>query len=113
MTKLTNSLTAKVATTIAALTLLAAPLKADRWHYMIDDRLAEHERILFDGVKNGSISYAELQDLRRGFRFIVKQVSKAKRDGELSAAERDRIRRLQDQFATALFQERNDGQRRW
>jgi hypothetical protein len=106
-------LAATLATTVAALSLATAPAQAERWHYLIDQRLAEHERILFEGVRSGSITYAELQDLRRGFRFIVKEVRKAKSDGYLSHAERDRIRALQDRFATALFNERNDGQRRW
>jgi len=113
MTRASQSAVSAVAAAAALTALAAVPAKADRWHYLIDDRLAEHERLLSDGIRSGAITRGEMLDLVSQLRHVKRTVRFAKRDGHLDRFERQEIRELQDDFASNLFAERNDGERRW
>lgn len=98
----------------AALTaaVLATPAKADRWHYMVDQRLAEHSRLIEEGRRDGSLTFFEVRALRAEQARIRATASRLKGDGSFNRYERMQVRDLQDAAATHIFTLRNNEQRR-
>lgn len=86
---------------------LASPAAADRWHYLIDQRLAEHARLIDDGRQDGSLSRSEVRQLRSQQRFIATLAARYQQDG-LSRDERADLRSLQDEAAADIFRLRNN-----
>jgi hypothetical protein len=106
----------KSAAAVLALTLslstLATAAKADRWHYLIDQRLAEHARLIEQGRADGKLTRFEAMQLRAEQANIRRMFYRYKFDGHLSNVERDRLRRMQDAAADHIFELRGNLDRR-
>lgn len=94
--------------TAASLTATVTPAKADRWHYLIDQRLAEHGRLIDQGRAEGRFSPREMFFMRTDQREVRRTYAQARRDGALSTSERDALRQMQDAAAAAIFIYRNN-----
>lgn len=93
------------AISVAAFT---APATAERWHYLIEDRLAEHARLIGEGQRDGTITFFEARRLRSEQTVIRATAYRFRADGRLSDHERVTLRHLQDAAADSIFRARNN-----
>lgn len=92
--------------------VLATPAKADRWHYLVEQRLAEHGRLIEEGRRDGSLTFFEVRALRAEQARIRATAHRLKGDGSFNRYERAQVRELQDAASTHIFSLRNNAQRR-
>lgn len=78
----------------------------------IDGAQANQRWRIEQGRRDGSLTPAEYQRLLAEQRRIEMMESKAKADGHISYAERERIRRAQGEASQHIWQERHDSERR-
>ena len=105
---------ASMLTTYAALFAASGSASAhERWRYEIDKRQARHMELIREGRQLGMLTWNEVRQLR-GEQFRIKRKTRAAlADGTLDWTERQSIRYAQDAANTHIFQQRNDGERRW
>jgi polyhydroxyalkanoate synthesis regulator phasin len=77
----------------------------------IDQRQAEQQRRIDEGVRRGELTPNEATRLRNEQARIQRMEDKARADGKLNPEERRRIDRELDQLDQAIMRERNDRQR--
>jgi hypothetical protein len=77
----------------------------------IDQREANQERRIQQGVKSGELTPRETARLQAEQGRIQKTEAKAKADGKVTPRERERIGHLQNQASRDIRREKHDGQR--
>jgi hypothetical protein len=105
---LTTSTAAIAVAAVVALSAGTKPAQAERWHYLIEQRLAEHARLIDEGHADGSLSRSEVFFLRAQQSQIRSAALRASADGRLSIPERVDLREMQDDAAQNIFRMRNN-----
>lgn len=78
----------------------------------IDQRQANQERRIEQGVKSGGLTPREAARLEKGQARVQRMENKAKSDGVVTAQERKRITHEQNQQSTRIAREKHDRQRK-
>lgn len=103
--------------TILSIALIAAgATAANAWGTSsrdIDRTEANQASRIRDGVISGSLTRAETRNLVGEQRRIEQMETAARRDGVVTRAERDAIRRAQADASRDIYREKHDGERRW
>ena len=81
--------------------------------YSIDQREAQQQQRIFDGIRDGSLTRGEAARLERGEQRIERYEARARADGVVTAAERQRLDRMLDHQSREIHRERTDNQRAW
>ncbi len=98
--------------TLAALfaTLLAIPALAQTTSG-VDQRQANQQQRIDQGVKSGQLTPNEAARLEKGQDRVQKIEDKAKADGTVTAKERARLHQAQDKQSRQIAREKHDRQR--
>ena len=76
----------------------------------IDERQANQQRRIDEGVKSGELTKKEAEGLQQGQRRIQRMEDKARTDGKITNEERQRIERAQDRESDRIRRETHDRQ---
>jgi hypothetical protein len=76
----------------------------------IDQRQANQEQRIQQGVKSGSLTQKEAARLEKGQAHVQKMENKAVADGKVTAKERARIEKAQDKQSRKISREKHDKQ---
>ncbi len=76
----------------------------------IDQRQANQERRIYQGVQSGQLNQKEAARLEKGQARVQKMEDKAVADGKVTARERRKIERTQDKQSRKIARERHDRQ---
>lgn len=96
----------------SALLLLAAlPLAASAQTGLIDQRQANQQKRIDEGIKKGELTTSEASRLQKKQQRIEKMEDRAKADGRISPEERRRIERAQDKQNHSIHRESTDKQK--
>jgi len=76
----------------------------------IDQRQAEQQRRIDQGVKSGQLTPREAARLEKGQARIQKMENKAMADGKMTKKERARIEKAQDRESQRIYREKHDKQ---
>src|SRR5258706_5784413 len=76
----------------------------------IDQRQAEQQRRIDEGVKSGQLNKKEAARLEKGQERIQKMENKAMADGKMTPKERARIEKAQDRESQRIYREKHDKQ---
>lgn len=112
-----NIKTTIVALAIALLPGLAlaqttpAPTPSDKAGARIDQRQANQQKRIDEGVKSGDLTKRETERLQKNQERIQKMEDKARADGKVTKQEARRIEHAQDRQSKAIAHERHDKQR--
>jgi hypothetical protein len=98
---------------IAALSALSLPVFALDSTPRIDQRQANQERRIEQGLRSGQLTWREAQRLREGQRQIRRMERQALADGRITPREAARIEYAQDEEGRRIGMERRDQQARW
>ena len=79
---------------------------------VIDQKQAEQQQRINQGVQSGQLTPAETAKLERDQARIQKMENKAKADGVVTAKERKRIRHAQNVESRKIAKEKHDSQQR-
>ena len=74
----------------------------------IDQRQANQEARIQQGVKSGELTPRETARLERGQAHVQNMEDKAKADGKVTAKERQRIAHAQDVQSNKIYREKHD-----
>ncbi len=97
--------------TVAVLAALSLPAFAQTTSTpRIDQRQANQERRIDQGVQSGQLNQKEAARLEKGQARVQKMEDKAVADGKVTARERRRIERTQDKQSRKIARERHDRQ---
>ena len=106
-----NLKTPLIALMIAALPGFAAAQSSDtKSTARIDQRQAEQQKRIDEGVKSGQLTDKEAKRLEKGQKRIQKMEDKAMADGKMTKKERARIEHAQDQESKNIYREKHDKQ---
>ena len=78
----------------------------------IDERQANQERRINQGVKSGQLTTKEAARLEKGQARVQKIETKAAADGKVTKKERAKIEHAQDQQSRKIAREKHDKQRK-
>lgn len=110
-----NIKTTIVALAIALLPGLAlaqtTPAPSDKAGARIDQRQANQQKRIDEGVKSGDLTKRETERLQKNQERIQKMEDKARADGKLTRQEATRIEHAQDRQSKVIAHERHDKQR--
>jgi hypothetical protein len=98
---------------IALLTAVALPAFAQTAPATprVDQRQANQEQRIDQGVKSGQLTTKEAARLEKGQEHVQKVEDKAKADGTVTAKERARIKKAENVQNRAISREKHDNQR--
>jgi uncharacterized membrane protein YebE (DUF533 family) len=88
---------------------LAAPAMADT---LIDQRQANQEQRIEQGIRSGQLTAGEAARLERGQARIERMERRALADGRMDPRERRRIMHAQDVQSRHIYREKHDNQKR-
>jgi hypothetical protein len=77
----------------------------------IDQRQAEQQKRIDQGVKSGELNKKEAARLEKGQQRIQKMEDKAMADGKMTKNERKKIEHAQDQESKKIYREKHDKQK--
>lgn len=101
----------KLKTTLAALiAAVAVPAFAQTATPGIDQRQANQEARIQQGIKSGELTQREAARLEKGQDRIQRMENRAKADGKVTAKERERIEHAQNQESRHIAREKHDRQ---
>jgi hypothetical protein len=93
-----------------AAAVIAAPAFAQSGTARIDQREANQERRIEQGVKSGSLNKKEAVRLEKGQARVQKMETRAEADGKVTKKERAKIEHAQDQQSRKIYREKHDKQ---
>jgi hypothetical protein len=93
------------------MSLLAASGASAQSMWSIDQREASQEQRVRAGIRDGSLTRSEASRLQQGDQRIDRYEARAKSDGVVTHAERQRLDGMLDRQGRAIHRERTDGQR--
>ena len=79
---------------------------------VIDQRQANQERRIDQGIQSGQLTEREAERLQRQQDHIQNMEDKALADGKLSKGERRKIRRAQNRASRQIWRQKHDAQTR-
>jgi uncharacterized membrane protein YebE (DUF533 family) len=94
----------------AIATLIAGPVLAQANTPGIDQRQANQERRIDQGVASGQLNARETARLERGQQRVENMETRAKSDGTVTARERARIQHTQDVQSKRIYRQKHDRQ---
>jgi hypothetical protein len=94
----------------AIATVIAVPVFAQANTPGIDQRQANQERRIDQGVASGQLNARETARLERGQQRIENQETRAKSDGVVTARERAHIQHTQDVQSKRIYRQKHDRQ---
>jgi hypothetical protein len=95
---------------IAVLAAFALPVMAQTNTPNIDQRQANQQQRIDQGVKSGELTGREAARLEKGQERVQKMEDKAKADGKVTPKERARIEKAQNKQSRKIAQEKHDRQ---
>ena len=101
-----KNLTAALCISVLALPALAQTGSAPR----IDQRQANQQQRIEQGVQSGALTQREAARLQKGQEHVQKLEDKAMADGRLTARERLRIEHAQDVQSRRIYRQKHDRQ---
>jgi hypothetical protein len=78
----------------------------------IDQRQANQQKRIDDGVKSGSLTNKEATRLQRGQERVQRMETRAMADGKMTPRERHKIEVAQNQQSRRIYREKHDNQHR-
>ena len=100
------------ATALAVSMLIAASAVAQPTTPVVDQRQANQQARIQDGVRSGELTRREATRLRAEQRRIRADERRAKADGVVTHAERSQLRREQNRASRDIARQKNDAQKR-
>ena len=88
----------------------ALPAAAQTQTPVVDQRQANQEKRIEQGVQSGQLTPKETAKLERGQAKVEKMKEKAEADGKVTAKERAKIEKAQDRESKRIFREKHDKQ---
>ena len=76
----------------------------------VDQRQANQERRIEQGVKSGSLNEKEATRLEKGQAHVQKMENKAVADGKVTKKERERLEHAQNNQSRKIYREKHDKQ---
>lgn len=98
---------------IAAIVMLSLPLLASGQTPAtprVDQRQANQEARIQQGVQSGALTEKEATRLERGQDRVAAMEDKAKADGTVTAKERTRLKHVQDKQSARIYRQKHDAQ---
>ena len=95
---------------VAILAAFALPVLAQTNTPNIDQRQANQQQRIDQGVKSGELTAKEAARMEKGQERVQKMEDKAKADGKVTAKERARINQAQDVQSRHVAKEKHDRQ---
>lgn len=95
---------------VAVLAAFTLPVLAQTNTPNIDQRQANQQQRIDQGVKSGELTNREAARLEKGQERVQKMEDKAKADGKVTAKERARIERAQNKQSRRIAHEKHDRQ---
>ena len=96
---------------VAVLAAFPLPVLAQTNTPNIDQRQANQQQRIDQGVKSGQLTGKEAARLEKGQEHVQKVEDKAKADGKVTAKERARIERAQNKQSRRIAHEKHDRRR--
>ncbi len=93
------------------LMVAALPLAATAQTDRIDQRQANQQKRIDEGIKKGELTKSEADRLQKNQQRIQKMEDRAKTDGKITPEERRRIERAQDKQSHSIHRESTDRQK--
>ena len=94
----------------AAILAAALPLAAQTNTPRIDQREADQQSRIDQGVQSGQLTPKEAAQLEKGQAKVQKMEAKAKADGTVTAKERKKITKVQDRQSRKIHRQKRDDQ---
>jgi hypothetical protein len=94
----------------AIATVISVPVFAQANTPGIDQRQANQERRIDQGVASGQLNARETARLERGQQRVENQETRAKSDGVVTARERAHIQHTQDVQSKRIYRQKHDRQ---
>ena len=91
-------------------TLVALPAAAQTATPRVDQRQANQERRIQQGVQSGALTPAEAARLEKGQDRVENLEAKAKADGKVTKAEKARLHAAQDKQSRRIAKQKHDKQ---
>jgi hypothetical protein len=76
----------------------------------IDQRQADQQKRIDEGVKSGALNEKEARRLDKGQQRVQKAEDKAMADGKMTAREQRKIEHMQDHQSKKIYREKHDKQ---
>ena len=95
---------------VAVLAAFALPVLAQTSTPNIDQRQANQQKRIDQGVKSGELTGKEAARLEKGQERVQKMEDKAKADGKVTPRERERLQQAQGQESKKIYREKHDRQ---
>ncbi|CAG0950482.1 hypothetical protein RHDC4_00045 [Rhodocyclaceae bacterium] len=95
----------------AALAAVAVPVLAQTATPRLDQRQANQEARIQQGVQSGALTAKEAERLEKGQDHVQKIEDKAKSDGKVTAKERERLQQAENVQSRHIVREKHDRQR--
>lgn len=95
----------------AALAAVAVPVLAQTATPRLDQRQANQEARIQQGVQSGALTAKEAERLEKGQEHVQKIEDKAKSDGKVTARERERLQQAENVQSRHIAREKHDRQR--
>lgn len=96
---------------IAALAAVALPVVAQTATPNLDQRQANQQKRIDQGVASGQLTNREAARLEKGQQRVQKMEDKAKADGKVTAKERARLQKAENVQSRQIAKEKHDRQR--
>lgn len=94
-----------------AAAFLALPAAAQTATPRVDQRQANQERRIEQGVQSGQLNAAEAARLEKGQANVQKREEKAKADGKVTKAEKAKLHQAQDRQSKRIAKQKHDKQK--
>ena len=76
----------------------------------IDQRQANQQKRIDQGIKSGALTEREAARLEKGQEHVARMENRAMADGKVTANERRRIEHVQNQQSRRIYREKHDNQ---
>ena len=101
----------KVRTILAILASAALPVAAQTATPRVDQRQANQEARIQQGIQSGELTGKEAAKLEKGQANVQKKEDKAKADGQVTKKERARLAKAQDKQGKKIRKQKHDKQK--
>jgi hypothetical protein len=95
---------------VAVLAAIALPVMAQTSTPKVDQRQANQQQRIDQGVKSGELTGKEAARLEKGQERIQTMEDKAKADGKVTLKERERLQKVQNNESRKIANEKHDRQ---
>ncbi len=104
-------MTPRILATAIAVAFIALPAAAQTATPRVDQRQANQEKRIQQGVQSGQLNAAETARLEKGQANVQKMEDKAKADGTVTKKEKAKIHKAQDRQSKRIATQKHDKQK--